>query len=176
MASVDIYEVHPCPRGRCDEETRGSWRPEMRTKPHTRLPGSICTAKATAGGFGCASGGLGTEARRRSCFTPSEAVSDRNRWPSGPCQRKLNRNSNSFRKTVRSLGRRNQVRTCRLSMMKISRAGQDRLLPGPSLRQAPNVSSFHSRRQLLANAAMAASPVRHKANRSISFTSETDIS
>jgi hypothetical protein len=44
-------------------------------------------------------------------------------------------------------------------MMKISRAGQDRLLPAPSLRQAPNVSSFHSRRQLLANAAMAASRV-----------------
>jgi hypothetical protein len=32
-------------------------------------------------------------------------------------------------------------------------------LPAPSLRQAPNVSRFHSRRELLANAAIAASPV-----------------
>ena len=62
--------------------TRGSLLPEMRTKPHTRWPGSICRAKATAGSFGCAPGGLGTEARRRSCFTPPEAASGRNRRPS----------------------------------------------------------------------------------------------
>src|SRR5215831_6217716 len=47
----------------------------MPTKPHTRGPGSICTAKANAGRFGYASGGLGTEAHRRSCFTPPEAAS-----------------------------------------------------------------------------------------------------
>ena len=152
MSNLDIYEVDPWRRGRCEEEhTRGSSRPKMRTKPHTRWPGSICTAKATAGSFGCGSGGLGTEAPCRSCFTPPEAASGRNRRASGPCQRKLNQNSNSFRRrTARSLGRLIQVRTCRLSMMKISRAGQDRLLPAPLLRQAPNVSSFHSCRQLFA--------------------------
>jgi hypothetical protein len=53
-------------------KTRGSSRPEMPTKPHTRWPGSICTAKANAGRFGYASGGLGTEAHRGSCFTPPE--------------------------------------------------------------------------------------------------------
>src|SRR5215831_4638709 len=47
----------------------------MPTKPHTRGPGSICTAKADAGRLGYASGGLGTEAHRRSCFTPPEAAS-----------------------------------------------------------------------------------------------------
>src|SRR5262249_13944678 len=47
----------------------------MPTKPHTRSPGSICTAKANAGRFGYASGGLGTEAHCRSCFTPPEAAS-----------------------------------------------------------------------------------------------------
>src|SRR6516225_7035371 len=46
----------------------------MPTKPHTGWPGSICTAKANAGRFGYASGGLGTEAHRRSCFTPPEAA------------------------------------------------------------------------------------------------------
>src|SRR6516164_10643135 len=46
----------------------------MPTKPHTGWPGSICTAKADAARFGYASGGLGTEAHRRSCFTPPEAA------------------------------------------------------------------------------------------------------
>ena len=58
-------------------KTRGSWRPEMRAKRHTKWPGRICTAKATAGGFDCASGGLETEAPRRSCFTLREAASGR---------------------------------------------------------------------------------------------------
>src|SRR5215468_6984898 len=48
----------------------------MPTKPHTGWPGSIFTAKANAGRFGYASGGLGTEAHRRSCFTPPETASD----------------------------------------------------------------------------------------------------
>jgi len=56
-------------------KTRGSSRPETPTKPHTRWPGNICTAKANAGRFGYASGGLGTEVHRRSCFTPLEAAS-----------------------------------------------------------------------------------------------------
>src|SRR5262249_47342281 len=51
-------------------KTRGSSRPEMPTKPHTRWPGSICTTKVNAGRLGYASEGLGAEARRRSCFTP----------------------------------------------------------------------------------------------------------
>src|SRR5215467_2897952 len=46
----------------------------MPTKPHTRWPVSICTAKVNAGRSGYASGGLGTEAHRRSCFTPPDAV------------------------------------------------------------------------------------------------------
>src|SRR5262249_3118294 len=47
----------------------------MPTKQLTRWPGSTCRAKANAERFGYASGGLGTEAHRRSYFTPPEAVS-----------------------------------------------------------------------------------------------------
>src|SRR5262249_3911379 len=53
-------------------ETRGSSRPEMPSKPHTTSPENICAARANRGRSGYASGDLETEAHLRSCFTPYE--------------------------------------------------------------------------------------------------------
>src|SRR5262249_28610882 len=60
-------------------------------------------------------------------------------WPR-PCTRKRNRNSNSFRESDRteSLRRRSQVRTCRLSMTMVLRAGLGKSSPERS--QLSNVA------------------------------------
>jgi hypothetical protein len=70
---MDIYEVEFCRRGRWEQQD-ARFVAAVPTKPHTRWPGSICTSKVNAGRLGYASEGLGTEAHRRSCFTPPEAT------------------------------------------------------------------------------------------------------
>ena len=148
MATLDIYEVDPCHRGDYDEEHARFVAAGDADEAAYKVAGEHLHSEGNRRKLRLRVRRIGNGSPRRSCFTPPEAASGRSRRAPCPCQRELNRNSNSFRKsgrTVRSRGRRNQVRTCRLSMMKISRVGQDRLLPAPLLRQAPNLSSFHSR-------------------------------
>jgi len=72
---MDIYEVKLCRRGRWEQQDARFVAATDVDEAAYKVQGSICTAKANAGRFGYASGGLGTEAHRRSCFTPPEAAS-----------------------------------------------------------------------------------------------------
>jgi hypothetical protein len=77
MARVDVYEVDPWRRGRYDEEHARFVAAGDADEAAYKLAGEYLHTKATAGSFGCASGGLGMEAPRRSCFTPPESLTEK---------------------------------------------------------------------------------------------------
>ena len=74
MSTLDIYEVEPCRRGRCEEQDARFVAAGDADEAAYKVTGEHLQAKANAGRFGYAFAGLAMEAHRRSCFTPLEAA------------------------------------------------------------------------------------------------------
>ena len=77
MGIMDIYEVELCRRGRWEQQDARFVAAGDADEAAYKVTGEHLHSEGDAGRFGYASRGLGTEAHRRSCFTPPEAASGR---------------------------------------------------------------------------------------------------
>ena len=77
MGILDIYEVELCRRGHWEQQDARFVAAGNADEAAYKVTGEHLLAKANAGRFGYASGGLGTEAHRQNCFTPPKAASGR---------------------------------------------------------------------------------------------------